>query len=150
MPVFGNIRLKRGSVVAKPTCILSSIPRILSFFAFNFCQSRKYIFTEPWICKWQDYFDGCDTDHWIGFVSKWPKLVQAVLDKQCLKKRIVSYINEMLGCPQKFLQGGQYRHFAYRFADKWTFIESFTLSIPQKIPHESTCSICILSEIIFR
>jgi len=80
------MRLKRGSVVAKHTRILLSIPRSLSFFAFNFCQSRKSIFTGPWICKWQYYFDGFDTDHWIGFVSRWPKVVQAVLGKQCLKK----------------------------------------------------------------
>jgi len=25
-------------------------------FAFKFCQSRKSIFTEPWICKWQRIF----------------------------------------------------------------------------------------------
>jgi len=51
-----------------------------------------------------------------------------------LKKRVVSYVSELHGRPQKFFQGGQYRHFAYRFADKWTFTESFTLSIPQKFP----------------
>jgi len=60
------------------------------------------------------------------------------------KKRVVSYVSELHGHPQKFFHGGQYWQFAYRFADKWTFIESFTLSIPQKIPHESTCSTHIL------
>ena len=42
-----------------------------------------------------------------------------------------------------FPGGGEYRHFAYRFTDKWTFIESFTHPIPQTIPQESTCAIRI-------
>ena len=79
------IRLKRGSVVAHHTRISSSIPRSFSRFLVLISASRKSIFTEPWRCKWQDYFDGFDTDHWIGFVSRSPKLIDAVLGKQCLK-----------------------------------------------------------------
>jgi len=46
------------------------------------------------------------------------------------------YINELHGRPQEFFQGGQYRHFAYRFAEnKWTFIKRFIYSILRKIPH---------------
>ena len=101
-----QIRLKWGSVVAKHTHILLSIPRSLSFFAFIFCQSRKSIFTEPWICQFPGLFWFLCTDHWIGFVSRWPSLVQAVLGKQCMKKRVVSYVSELHGRSQNFFQGG--------------------------------------------
>jgi len=84
-------------------------------FAFNFHQSIKFIFTELWICKWQDYFDGFDTDHWIGFASRSLKLVQAFLGK-CLKKRVVSYIN---GRPQKCFHGMAISTFCLSFSSCW-------------------------------
>jgi len=102
--------------------------------------------------KWQDYFDGFDTDHRIGFVSRSPKLIQAVWENSAWINGSFRTSVSCIRVPRNFSRRRQYRHFACRIhvADKWMFIKSFTLSIPQKLPHERTRSIRILLKIILR
>ena len=125
------------------------MPRSLSFFAFNFCQNRKSIFTGPRRCKWQDYFDTFDTDHWIGFVSRWPKLVRAVLGKQCLKTRLFCASVSCMGVRRNF-SGGNMDILLIVLLANGRSIKDLPIFYRKKFPHKGTCSIRILFKIVFR